>query len=314
MTDFAATTTVGYLLDLAFGDPEWLPHPVRGIGWVITRLEQVLYPLPQRRLTGTYLALSTVGLTCGVVNAAMYVARRCGRRAGLLTVALLTWTTLATRDLAEHAEAVRGALQRSDLPAARSALAHMVSRDTLALDTDAVARGCIESVAENLVDGSVSPLLFAFFGGPVAAFAFKAVSTLDSMVGYKNARYREFGWASARADDVLNWIPARLIFLILPAAAWLCGEDAAGCARSMWFDGSRNPSPNSGIAEAGMAGALGIRLGGENVYAGVTVMKPHLNQRGRPACAADIPRSIRILFVASALTLAATWIMTRGSK
>lgn len=149
----------------------------------------------------------------------LWTAGAIGRYAQIVVAAVLTWTTIAVRDLFDHAEQVRLALKSGDLAKVRSKLSFLVSRDTASLGESEIARGCVESVAENLVDGTISPLFFAMLGGPVLAYAFKAISTLDSMVGYRNERYLEFGWASARADDVLNYVPARSSFATLPIAA-----------------------------------------------------------------------------------------------
>jgi adenosylcobinamide-phosphate synthase len=305
MTDYALTTTAGYALDLWLGDPRWMPHPVRGIGRVIRALEAALDPLPQRRLAGCALVAGTVGVTALTAGMALRVSRRLGPRAEFIAATLLTWTALATRDLADHAMRVECALTRADIEGARAAVGLMVSRETAAMDGTSVARACVESVAENLVDGSVSPLLYALAGGPVLVWIFKAVSTLDSMVGYRSERYADFGWASARADDLLNWLPARLTGALMPPAAALTGGDAVRCFQVICRDGGKNPSPNSGIAEAAMAGALGVELGGENRYGGVAVLKPRLNQGARPPEPADIRRSRRTMIAASLLSLAA---------
>jgi adenosylcobinamide-phosphate synthase len=214
----------------------------------------------------------------------------------------LIWTSLATRDLLDHSSLVDRALVAGDLSLARTRLSAIVSRNTATLNESDVARGCVESIAENLVDGIVSPLFFALLGGPVAAYAFKAVSTLDSMVGYRNEHYRKFGWASARADDVLNYLPARLMFLVLPLAAFCVNPRAAlNSFRSMLRDGGKNPSPNSGIPEAGFAGALGIQLGGINVYSGASTLKALLNEGAPSPALVDIRRAQRLMLSGSIL-------------
>lgn len=287
------------LLDLCIGDPPNFPHPVRGIGWLISRLERLLYRSRIRSVSGFLLLVLVVFITCVCAALPLLVTHNLGSYTQVAVAAVLLWPTIAIRDLSDHAERVRAALQEKDILEARSRLAAMVSRDTSLLGETDIARGCVESVAENLVDGVVSPIFFALLGGPVFAYAFKAVSTLDSMVGYRNERYRQFGWASARADDVLNYIPARILFVTLPIAALLCNGKAWKCARNMLQDGNKNPSPNSGIPEAGFAGALGLQLGGPNVYAGQLLVKPLLNPRGRVAETHDIRRAQILLFSAS---------------
>ncbi|MHB8736169.1 MAG: adenosylcobinamide-phosphate synthase CbiB [Terriglobales bacterium] len=305
MTAFALCTACGYLADLCLGEPLARWHPVRGIGWLITHLEPVLRGDRARRLGGVVLLLVTVGVTCAAVLGLLWLAGLLGRWARWVVSAALIGIALATRDLVRHGMAVQRPLLAGDLIGARAALARIVSRDTASLNATAVGRGAVESLAENLVDGSIAPLLFALLGGPVAIFAFKAVSTLDSMVGYRNERYSEYGWAAARCDDVLNYLPARTLFLTLPLSSLLLGENAGGCARLMWRDGGRNPSPNSGIPEAGFAGALGVELGGLNLYAGQPVEKPRLNAGGAAVQRTDIARAGRLVYVASFVTLLA---------
>ncbi len=297
------STALAFGLDLCLGDPDWLPHPVRAIGALIRWLERHLYPLPGRRAAGVLLLLLTAGMTGLAAALLQRAGGGWGRHGMMVWQALLIWPALALRDLVGHSRAVWRPLLAGDLPTARARLALMVSRDTQSADATAVARGCIESVAENLVDGELAPLLFAFVGGPVAVWIYKAVSTLDSMVGYRNERYNDFGWASARADDVLNFIPARLCFAVLPVAAVLAGHSGRRCARVMVRDGGKNPSPNSGIPEAGVAGALNVELGGTNVYEGRAVDKPRLNAGARGAAAADISAAQRIVMLASAVLL-----------
>jgi adenosylcobinamide-phosphate synthase len=294
-----------YGLDLACGDPEWLPHPVRAIGALIRGLERLLYRRRGRFWAGVALLLTTVGITLAVVALLLALAGRGGPSLRFLVSVTLIWMALATRSLLDHAEAVRRPLAASHLEDARAAVARMVSRDTQALDAVGVARACIESLAENLTDGCLSPLLFALAGGPIAAWGLKAVSTLDSMVGYRNARYAEFGWASARCDDLAHYLPARLLWVILPVASWCCGADARGGLRALRRDGGKTESPNSGLAEAGVAGALGAELGGPGCYAGEMVEKARLNPGAAAPQTADIRRAQRLVLVASALPLLA---------
>lgn len=302
LCDSLISCTIALLLDLCLGDPRGFPHPVRGIGWLIATLERLLYRLQWRRFSGSVLLISTVCATCLFAFLLLWTSGAIGRYAQIAVSALLIWTTIAVRDLFDHAEQVRIALKSGDLAEARAKLSFLVSRDTANLGETEIARGCVESVAENLVDGTISPLFFALLGGPVLAFAFKAVSTLDSMVGYRNQRYLEFGWASARADDVLNYVPARALFATLPVAALLSGRHALKCLKIMFRDGDKNPSPNSGIPEAAFAGALGIQLGGPNIYEGVVIVKPVLNEEGRPATMQDIRRAQVLLFSATIVT------------
>src|SRR5262249_31087978 len=297
--DLWMACTLALLLDFCIGDPRGFPHPVRGIGWLIKKLEQRLYFSKHKRASGCVLLVLAVAIVSGCAFLVLWAAGCAGRYLQLTAAAALIWISISVRDLSSHAECVRLGLKQHDLSRARLSLFAMVSRETAHLLPHEIVRGCIESVAENLVDGIISPLFFALLGGPVLAYAFKTISTLDSMVGYRNERYLEFGWASARTDDVFNFVPARLLFLTLPPAALAAGRNALQCARIMFRDGGKNPSPNSGIPEAGFAGALGIQLGGVSSYSGVLVVKPYLNEEGRQPAVEDIRRAQILLFVAS---------------
>jgi adenosylcobinamide-phosphate synthase len=302
LPDSLLSCTLALVLDICIGDPVWFPHPVRGIGRLIQTLERLLYKSKHRCLCGSALLLFTVLITCSCVVLPLFATVRLGlgHYGQVAAAALLLWPTIALRDLFDHAEQVRIALGRDDLKQARLRLSFMVSRDTATLGESEVSRGCVESVSENLVDGIVSPLFFALLGGPVLAYAFKAVSTLDSMVGYRNDRYRHFGWASARTDDLLNFIPARLLFLTLPLSALFTRAAALRCFTTMLKDGGKSPSPNSGIPESGFAGALEVQLGGQSAYAGAITFKPLLNEHGRRAEANDIRRA-QVLLIAGTL-------------
>ncbi len=297
------SVVLAFLLDVLFGDPQWFPHPVRGIGAFIQLLEPPLRRLRNHRLAGVLLLFLVLAATCIPVALLLWLVRGASFAVQLAVNAFLLWTTFATRDLVDHCVPIYRALANGDLEAARRLLARIVSRQTAYLPEGEVARGCVESLAENLVDGSISPLFYALLGGPVAAFAFKAASTLDSMVGYRTERYLHFGWASARFDDVLNYVPARLTYLALPAATLFTGNRAARCLHVMRADGLKNPSPNSGIPEAGVAGALGIALGGPSIYQGVTIEKPRLNESAAPPRPRDIVRAVRLVWTTAVLFL-----------
>src|SRR6185312_14349056 len=309
---WAGSCIAAYALDLCLGDPPWLPHPVVAIGYFIRRLESVLHPSsrPARpswpngsRLSGLILLMATTLVTAATVAITLAVAARDGFWPHTVITVLWLWMAFATRSLWDHGETVRRALVAGDLMAARSAVARMVSRDVIHLPAAGVARACIESLSENLTDGFLSPLFFALLGGPVAAWGLKAVSTLDSMVGYRSPRYREFGWASARADDALNFLPARTLWLLLPVASWFAGASPAGCLRCMRNDAHHSPSPNSGLPEAGVAGTLDIELGGPAIYAGVHTPREHFNLSGELPGARDLRRAQRLVLFASALPI-----------
>lgn len=289
----------GAALDLALGDPRWLPHPVRGIGWLIARLEPLCRQLPLY-LGGALLWFLVVGFSAGIV---------------WLTLPWLAifwiWTFLAVRDLDVQAMRVIIALRDGDLASARQRLSMIVGRDTAALDEPEILRATIETVAESLGDGIVGPLFYLALAGPAGMAAYKAASTLDSMCGYRNERYREFGWASARLDDVANFIPARLSVLLVALAALLLGYDAWAALKCAIRDGRSQPSPNSGYPEAAVAGALGVRLGGLNYYQGVASRKATLGEAKRPLTM-DVFRGVRrLLYATSALAVLLAWGVAR---
>ncbi|MEP7365700.1 MAG: adenosylcobinamide-phosphate synthase CbiB [Acidobacteriota bacterium] len=262
----------GVAADLLLGDPRWLPHPVVAMGkWAAwTENAWRASGLPARA-AGVAAWCSVVAAVCSVVGATLLVVP-----APYVQIYWI-YSFLAVRSLDDHARAVVRALRAQDLAAARASVAMMVGRDTGHMTEHDVVRAMIESVAENLSDGVIAPLFWLVVGGPVAMAAYKAVNTLDSMFGHKNERYREFGWCSARMDDLANWIPSRLTAVSI----WLTALVVPG----LWFqdsvratlqDAHRQPSPNSGYPEAAAAGALGVQLGGTAYYKGVRVEKARL--------------------------------------
>jgi adenosylcobinamide-phosphate synthase len=302
---------LGAALDAIAGDPRGWPHPVRGIGLLIARVEGALRALLRRgggpaaeRAAGVALAGVVVAVTAGVAWGVVAACDRLGAVAGLLGRALLVHWGLAARNLGDEALRVADA---PDLPAARRELARIVGRDTRDLDGAEVGRACVETVGENANDGVVAPLFWYAVGGPAGLWAFKAINTLDSMVGYRDARYRHLGWASARLDDLAGLIPARLTWLVIAATAALVGERAGGALRVGWRDGRKHPSPNSAWGEAAMAGALGVQLGGMATYGGVPRPKPTLGDPGAAIGPATVRRAVRLLWAAAVLATALAW-------
>lgn len=294
-----------FVLDLACGDPRWLPHPVRMIGRAATALEWLLERLAGRGyLVGVAFTLAIVGGTWTLATALVRMAAGWDWRAGLAVEIVLLYTALAARDLDVESRPVFGALAAGDLPAARRWLARIVGRDTARLDEPEVVRAAVETIAESTVDGVVAPLLFGLIGGAPAALAYKAINTLDSMVGHRDERYSRFGWASARLDDVANLLPARIVRFLFPVAAAICGRNAAAAWRIAWRDGHKSPSPNAGIPEAAMAGALGVRLGGTNYYDGAACQRLHLGDSLEPLDRRHIRAAIGLMYTVAALTLA----------
>jgi adenosylcobinamide-phosphate synthase len=283
---------LGIALDLLIGDPRWLPHPIRWLGALIVRLEKLWRAsrLPLR-LAGCGLWLSTVPIAAGVVDLTPWLA------------VYWIFALIAIRNLDQEAAAVIGVLP--DLDEARLRVAGIVGRDTAHLSESEIIRATIETVAENFSDAVVAPLFYLALGGPVAMAAYKAVNTLDSMVGYKDERYRELGWASARIDDVANFLPSRLSVLLIWIASVLLLYDIRRSVRVTLRDARSQPSPNSGYPEAAFAGALGIRLGGVNYYRGVESRKAFLGDPVRPIDRAAFARTRRLYYVSTAILVIA---------
>ena len=267
------------LLDLAMGDPRWLPHPVVQIGRVITALESPLRRmLANERCAGILLLLLVTGSAATSAWLLLKGAALFSTLAGMLAAVILSSTCLAARSLHRESALVASALAAGNMIQARQYLSYIVGRDTEHLEEPEIWRALVETVAENTSDGIVAPLFWLSVGGPVAAMAFKAVSTLDSMVGYRNERYLHMGWASARMDDLLNFIPARLTALLMIVSAPLIGLSGRHALKITLRDRLKHPSPNSAHPEAAAAGALGVRLGGTSSYSGRTSFKEFIGE------------------------------------
>ena len=275
--------SLALLLDLIIGDPHWLPHPVVAMGRLIHTLDLGLRrDWLNERLAGILLLLFVVVCSAGTTWILLKALTTLLPLAGWIAAILVSSTCLATRSLHKESALVASALLAGDLPSARRYLSFIVGRDTDRLEEPEIWRAVVETVAENTSDGIIAPLFWLTAGGPVGAMAYKAVSTLDSMVGYRNPRYLQLGWASARMDDLLNYIPARLSALLLIMAAPLAGCSISGAARITIRDRLKHPSPNSGYPEAAAAGALGVRLGGAASYNGVSSSKEYIGDQLQP--------------------------------
>ena len=321
-------------IDLILGDPRWLPHPVRGIGWLAARLEALSRrALGATRFAGLFAAISTYVMAGLAAWGAIRLAGMMHPWAADTVSVFVIYTTIAARDLARHSMAVFRPLVAGDLVAARRRVAAIVGRDTQQLDEAGVVRAAVESVAESTVDGVTAPLFFAAIAGPVGAIVYRAVNTLDSMFGHQDDRYRRFGWAAARIDDLANYLPARLTApLICLAAAMLrmgkamypahsvcrCQRhtECAGYIASLRIlarDGRKHASPNSGLAEAAMAGALGVQLGGTNYYDGEPLEKPTIGDATVPLAPQHIPQANALMFLTTGLFLAACLLLRGGT-
>jgi adenosylcobinamide-phosphate synthase len=294
---------LGFLLDQVLGDPPTWPHPVRWLGRLVEFLEPPLRRVFPERLGGFVLLLLVAGTAGGTAWGLLELAGLLHSAARLFVATLLVYLGLAARSLARETQAVLRPCREQDWPEARRRLSRIVGRDTENLPPQEIYRACIETVAENTTDAVVAPLLFGALLGPTGLWVFKAVSTLDSMVGYRNARHRYFGTASARADDLANLLPARLTWLLLALAAFLMRRDGWQALRIGWRDGRKHPSPNSAWGEATMAGALGVQLGGAASYQGVPSEKPHLGDPVRSLTLEAVQDAVRLMLVTAWLAL-----------
>ena len=311
--EHAALLILAFGLDALLGDPRWFPHPVRVIGVVIDKSERWLRRGPSSPARDFW---GGCGITLGVILSTYFGTTwlLCLLSEGSwwfvqAAAVLLGSLCLARRSLHEHAQAVLQPLNSGELERGRKMLARIVSRDTTDLPEADVIRGTVESVAENSSDGVIAPLFYLALGGVPLALAYKAVNTLDSMLGYRVGRYEYIGKAAARLDDLANFVPARLTALALVGAAWILSRhdtvyDGRNAWRITWRDGRKHASPNAGYPEAAVAGALGVQLGGPSRYFGKLVEKPTLGDALQPLCPEHITRSLRLLDLASVLTLA----------
>ncbi len=299
---------LGFLLDLLLGDPHWIYHPIRLVGHLISGLEKILRGLfPKSEsgelIAGVFLLILTAGITTAVAWGLLYLAGLLHPYAHFALETFFCWQLLAAKSLKAETMKVYDALKEGDLKKARYAVSMVVGRDTEVLDEIGVAKAAVETVAENASDGVVAPLLFLIIGGAPLGFFYKAVNTMDSMVGYKNEKYLYFGRAAAKFDDVLNFIPARLSALLMVAAAGLCGMDGRNAWRICKRDRRNHASPNSAHTEAATAGALHIQLAGNAYYFGKLYEKPTIGDPDRPVEYEDIRRANRLMYATAVLAL-----------
>lgn len=275
---------VSYLADLVFGDPERLPHPVRGMGKMIGFLDN---RLTRSRMSGVILAFIVIGVSACLAYLLV-------RLHPFLEI-YLGYTSLSIKDLQVKARAI---MKDGSIAEARKYLSMIVGRDTQNLDEERIVTATIESIAESINDGIVAPLFYLTLGGPVAAISYKAINTLDSMVGYKNERYLNFGWFSAKLDDIANFIPARISGFLIAVSS---GKQFMQSIKIMAKDSRKHASPNSGVSEAAMAGALGIRLGGEWSYQGKIIKRHYIGEEKRQVQPSLINEALTISLIVSFL-------------
>ena len=321
--------TLGVLLDRIIGDPQGSPHPIRLIGAFIGWLDRKLNKeaerssgsedhvslesakKDQRKLIffGAITWIIVVFATLAVVAVILFGAYRIHVVCGVIVEAILTCYILAAKSLSDESMKVYRAMETADgddLTDARKALSMIVGRDTENLGEAAITRAVVETIAENTSDGIIAPLIYTFLGGPILGFAYKAVNTMDSMLGYHSDRYEYFGKFAAKMDDVFNYIPARLSALMMVASAFIGGRDFSGKRAFCVFKRDRynHKSPNSAQTESACAGALGVRLGGDSSYFGKMVHKPYIGDDTRPIERDDIKRAARLMFLTEYLWVA----------
>ncbi|WP_040950375.1 adenosylcobinamide-phosphate synthase CbiB [Gorillibacterium massiliense] len=307
MTYHIAAFFIGFALDLMFGDPYWLPHPIRLIGRWIAKLDRVLFGDIGRQQRdnkrelqkGILLTALVLIMTAAGSFFILWGAYKIAPVFGLVVESLMTYQILATKCLKLESMKVYAKLKEQDLEGARTAVSMIVGRDTQSLDEIGVTKAAIETVAENTSDGVIAPMLYLAVGGPVLGFLYKAINTMDSMVGYKNDRYLYFGRAAAKLDDAVNFIPARISAAIMIFSCYFAGIGYNG--RNAWRiykrDRKNHASPNSAHTEAVCAGALGIRLAGDASYSGKIVKKPYIGDAQREVEREDIARVNRLLYI-----------------
>ena len=304
---------LGFLLDLLLGDPQSRFHPVCMIGGLIGSMEKLWNSRKDdsgNRMKGALLAANVLLITAAVTSELLRLAYFVHPFIGVAAETVMVWLLLATRSLRRESEKVYASLAAGDVDGARQGLSMIVGRDTGGLDEQGIVRAAVETIAENTSDGVIAPMLYAALFGPVGGWIYKAINTMDSMIGYKNKRYRTFGTVAARLDDLANLLPSRIAagLLLLSAAIFGSDYDGRNGIRIFWRDRKKSTSPNAGQTESAVAGILGIRLLGDAVYFGKTVHKETVGDALRPVEREDIHRAQKLLYAGAVLC----WIFCLG--
>jgi adenosylcobinamide-phosphate synthase len=299
-----------FVLDLFLGDPIHLPHPVRWMGKAITAADPVFRKLPTGPiLSGAMFSISLITCTWCMTYLLVTAANTIHPFAKIGIEILIIYYSISVRSLADSAMAVYRSLKKDRLQQAKNRLAMIVGRDVDKLNESQIAQAAVETVGENLVDGVISPLFFAAIGGAPLAMAYKMINTLDSMVGYKNEKYKQFGKASARIDDVANFLPSRLSIVVIAFAAQILTGKGTRSFKIAVNEGANHTSPNAGYPEAGFAGTLGIRLGGPNTYNGILISKLYIGSSFAKAAPDHIKKACDLMMLSSLIWLGIVWIM-----
>jgi adenosylcobinamide-phosphate synthase len=296
-----------YFLDLIIGDPRWMPHPVVMIGWLISKLDKGLrrenLTSAAKKTAGIITVFIVVGASIAATWALVAAASMLHTLAGIVLSVFLISTTIATKGLIDSARNVADAIASGSIDEARFGVSMIVGRDTEQMQRHDIARATIETVAENTVDAVIAPVIYALIGGAPLAMGYRAVNTLDSMIGYKNEKYADFGWAAARLDDVANYIPARISVVIIAIAAAIRRHNPKTTIKTAKNFGRNHASPNSGWPEAAVAGALNLRLGGTNYYGGIPRETGYIGAGDAPLNETQISNATQLLLVSSAITV-----------
>ncbi len=303
-----AAVIAGFLLDQILGDPKWMPHPVRAIGWLISREEKAVRSfLPKtesgEQLGGILFVFIVLFIVGAAVHLILWVSGLIRPFVCFIIEAIMCYQMIAARSLKEESMKVYSALKRADTEEARASLSMIVGRDTESLNEGQIIRAAVETVAENTSDGVIAPLFYMMIGGPVCGFLYKAVNTMDSMVGYENDRYQYFGTCASKLDDLLNFIPSRITALIMILSSFILRYDGRNAWKIFRRDRNKHKSPNAGQTESACAGALDIELGGDAYYFGKLVVKSTFGDDLRKPQTEDIRKANRIMMLTSWLSL-----------
>ena len=303
-----AAIIAGFILDLIFGDPHWLPHPICLIGNLIGFIERNLRPRLEPNkgallLGGALMVIIVLVISFVVPMAILLAAGMVSPWLAFALETLMCYQIFATKCLRDESMKVYTALHNHDLADARVKLSWIVGRDTQHLDEEEITKGAVETVAENTADGIIAPMFYMFLGGVPLAFLYKGINTMDSMVGYKNDKFLYFGRCAAKLDDLANLLPARITGLVMIGAAFVLGLDGKNAWKIFWRDRYNHLSPNSAMTESVTAGALNIQLGGDHFYFGKLVHKDTIGDDIRPVCPEDIVKTNRLLYMTAVLCL-----------